>query len=104
MGELKAKLLAAAQLRSATVSIDGEDYTVREGSAVAFVEYMSLLQVDRDRATATLLADSVVDEKGGPLLTVDEAVAVARSARVSMALMRSIMELSGFSEKEPDAG
>ncbi len=104
MGELKAKLLAAAQLRTAKVAIDGEDYTVREGSAVVFIEYMSLLQVDRDRATATLLADCVVDADGAPLLTVDEAVAVARSARVSMSLMRAIMALSGFDEKEPDAG
>ena len=104
MGELKAKLLAAAKPRTAKVAIDGDQFTVREVSAMAFAEYGELQRTDRLRATAALLADCVVDEKGGRLLTVEEALTVVHSARVSMLLVNAILEVSGFSEKEPDAG
>lgn len=112
MGEhadaVKAKLLSAAETRSRVVDVDGEPVRVREVGAMEFAEYGAELKKDRTRATAQLIAACVVDDEGNPVLSVDEAVKVAKSARVSMPLVTAIMELSGFGddeddEKEPDA-
>lgn len=105
MGNLKDKLLAASKLRSEVVEIEGEKFTVQEADAVSFADYGALLKKDRMKATATLLAECVVDENGSKLLTVEEATQVVRSNRVSMPLMQAIMKVSGFGddEKESDA-
>lgn len=105
MGILKDKLLAASKLRSKVVEIDGVEYTVQEVGADSFADYGAVLKKDRKKATAQLLSECLVDENGEKLLTVDEAVQVVRSARVSMPLVNAIMEVSGFGEdeKEPDA-
>lgn len=107
-GAVKAKLLTASKTRSKVVDVDGEPVNVREVGALEFAEYGALLKVDRLKATAQLIAACIVDEDGNPVLTVEEATQVARSARVSMPLVTAIMELSGFGEdegdeKEPDA-
>ena len=104
MGQLSARLLAAAAVRTASVAIDGESYTVREVGAASFAEYGKLLKADPRGASAVLLAECVIDEDGKPVLTLDEAREVANSLRVTMPLVQAIMELSGFAEKEPDAG
>jgi hypothetical protein len=105
MGILKDKLLAASKLRSKVVAIDGIEYVVREVGAGGFADYGALLKKDREKATAQLLSECLIDEDGSKLLTPEEAVSVVRSARVSMPLVNAIMEVSGFGddEKESDA-
>ena len=107
MGSLKEKLLSVAETRTDFVEIDDERFVVREVGAIEFAEYGSLLKTDRVKATATLLASCIMDEEsGGPMLTVEEATVLARSARTSMPFVNKIMELSGFrdnDEKEIDA-
>lgn len=103
----KAKLLEASRQRSKPVVVDGVQVDVREVGAMEFAEYGSLLKTDRLKATAQLISACVVDDDGNPLLSVEEALQIARSARVAMPLVAAIMELSGFSEelseKEPVA-
>lgn len=105
MGILKNKLLAASTLRSTVVEIDGEKYTIQEVGAGGFADYGALLKKDRNKATAQLISECLVDEDGAKLLTVEEATQVVKSARVSMPLVNAIMEVSGFGddEKESDA-
>jgi len=100
---LKEKLLASAKLRTRVVEIEGEKYTVREVGAVEFAAYGALLKTDRIKATASLVHDCLVDENGAKILTLEEAIEVVGSARVSMQIVNAIMEVSGFGEKEPDA-
>lgn len=101
----KEKLLIAAAVRTKDVAIDGATYTVRELGAAEFAEYGRLGQVDRAEATAHLLAACVLDN-GAPMLTLEEARTVARSARVAIPLMQAVMQMSGYGpdEKEPGAG
>lgn len=119
LNSVKELLLRAAAVREDVVDIDGEKVHVREVGALEFAEYGRLLKDrtedgkevkgDRVRATATLIAACVLDGPGGnPALTIEDATAIARSARVSMPIVRKVMELSGFGddeddEKEPDA-
>lgn len=105
MGILKDKLLAASKLRSKVVEIEGQKYAVREVGAGGFADYGALLKKDRDKATAKLLSECLVDDDGSALLTVDEALQVVKSSRVTMPLVNAIMEVSGFGddEKESDA-
>lgn len=117
----KEALLASAVVRTDTVQIGAEAYTVREISAGDFALFGELGTDKKDdkgvvvekgskeRATAHLIASCVVDETGAPLLTAEEALIVARTARVSMPLVNKVMELSGFGkedeeQKHPDAG
>lgn len=103
---VKEQILALATLRTDVVVIGDVRLTVREVGALEFAEYGQKLKADRIGATAILIAACVVDEEGNAVLTVDEAKQFARSARVSMPVVRKIMELSGFGEadqKEPDA-
>ena len=95
---LKQALLAAAQLRTGTVEVEGSTFTVREVSALAFAEYGEKLKTDREAAVAGLLAQCVLDENGELLLTVEEAHVVGRNPRTATPLMSKIMELSGFGE------
>lgn len=104
MGQLKDRLLAAAAVRTAEVEIDGETYSVREVGATAFAEYGRLIKSDPRGASAVLLAECVLEADGSPALNIEEAKQVAQSLRVTMPLVAKILELSGFSEKEPDAG
>ncbi len=105
MGDLKTKLLAAATMRQDVVEVGGELVTVREVGALEFAEYGKLLKTDRLNATAGLIAGCVIDADGNPLLSIEEARQVARSARLSMPIVKRVMELSGFGddEKESDA-
>lgn len=103
---IKAGLLKAAELRSKMVIVESEEVHVREVGALAFAEYGKELKTDRLKATASIIASCVIDEDGGQLLTAEEAMTIASSARVSMPIVNAIMELSGFgddAEKEPDA-
>ncbi len=103
MGTLKEKLLASAKTQSKMVEIEGTGYIVREVSAGDFAEYGALTKVDRNKATAFLVSRCVIDEDGAPLLSMEDAEQVVKSARLSIPIVNAIMELSGFSEKEPDA-
>jgi len=104
---VKEQLLAVAALREDSVDVGGVKFQVREVGAMEFAAYGQMLKTDRLKATATLIAACVLDGPGGSAaLTVDDAVSIARSARVSMPIVNKIMELSGFgddAEKEPDA-
>lgn len=104
MGSLKEKLLASAKLQTKVVEIDGSSYVVREVSAAGFGDYGAQLKKDREKATAMLVSQCLIGEDGELLLTPEEAVAVVRSARLAMPIVNAIMEVSGFSEKEPNAG
>ena len=108
MSSAREKLLAAAQIRRDTVEIDGETYTVREVEAIPFGEYGNMLKTDRVKATAFLIAACVIDENDQPLLTLEDAAVLAKSARISMPIVSKVMELSGFGkdddEKKADAG
>jgi len=105
--DLKQQLLALAQLRTRVVKIDSVELTVREVGALEFAEYGKLQKADRLKATASLIAACVVDGDGNPALSLDDALSLAKSARVSMPIVGAVMELSGFGgendEKEPDA-
>ena len=104
---LRDQLLALAQLRTDVVTIGDVRLTVREVGAMEFAEYGKKLKADRLGATAELIAACVVDDEGNTVLSIDDAKQFAKSARVSMPVVRKIMELSGFGEgdeKEPDAG
>lgn len=103
---LRDRLLALAALRTDVVTIGDVRLTVREVGALEFAEYGKQLKADRIGATAALIAACVVDDEGNAVLSVDDAKAFAKSARVSMPIVRKIMELSGFGddEKESDAG
>jgi methyl coenzyme M reductase subunit C len=103
MGTVKEKLLAAAKLRTEVVEIDGVSVSVREISTEEFSKYGSLTTTDRPRATAHLIAACVIDGEGKPELTIEDAMRIVDSARVSMAIVNAVMRLSGFAEKEPDA-
>jgi hypothetical protein len=103
--DLKARLLALAALRSKTVTLDdGLTIVVQEPSQLAFAEYGQAFRADRDKATAGLMAACVVGEDGQPLLTAEEALTLARSARVSRVIVAAVMELAGFREGDDDAG
>lgn len=99
----KESLLALAAVREADVLLDGHKFKVREVSAADFALFGELGGAgDKARATAHLIAVGVVDDEGNPLLNAEEALAVAKTARVAMPLVNKIMELSGFSGKEDE--
>ena len=111
-GSVKEALLNAAKTRSKVVDVGDASVRVREVGAMEFAEYGKTLKKDKVKATASLIAACVIDDDGNPMLTVEEAGELAKSARVSMPLVTAIMELSGFGdddedeegdEKEPDA-
>jgi hypothetical protein len=89
-------LLKLAKLRTKLVEIDGATYGVREVSVNAFAEYGERMHDDRTAAIAALLVDCVLGDSGGPMLTQDEAMIVARNARVAMRLVDVILEISGL--------
>lgn len=102
---LRSALMAAANLRTAQVDIDGTQVTVREVGTIEFAEYGQILKTDRLKATAKLISSCVVED-GQPVLSEVDAEDIARSARVAMKIVQAIMELSGFGgddEKELDA-
>jgi hypothetical protein len=106
MSDVRSRLLAAAALRTQSVRIGDEEFLVREVGADKFSEYGKLLEKDRHQAVAYLLADCVVGEDGNPALSIDDALEVARSARVGLPLLQGILSLAGYGEapeKEPDA-
>lgn len=104
MGSVKDRLLKAAALRTKTVELEGESYTVREVGAVAFSQYAETLKSgDKIGAIGVLLQDCVVNDDGTPVLTFDEAKEVARCTRVAVPLTDAILAVSGFAEKEPVA-
>lgn len=107
MEQLKASLLEAAKLRTKSVKVGDVKVKVREVGTVEFAEYGELHKVDKSKATASLIASCVVDDDGNPMLTLDEAIQLSKSARMSIGIVGAIMELSGFSEpteKKADAG
>lgn len=99
------RLKAKAVVRTKEVRIDGDDFAVREVGAVEFGEYGKVAKTDQVKATALLLAACVLDEEGNASLSLDDALDIAKSARVTMPLVQAIMEVSGFGddEKKPDA-
>lgn len=101
------RLLALAQIKRDTVEIDGESFTIREVEAIPFGEYGAMVKEDKARATAFLIASCVVDENDQPVLSMEDALLLAKSARISMPIVSKVMELSGFGrddEKKSDAG
>lgn len=107
---MKEKLLAAAAVRRDKVILEGEAYIIREVGALEFGEYGELLKKDKEKAMAKLIAACIIDEDGAPLLNAEEALQVARTARLSTPVISKIMELSGFggddtedAEKHSDA-
>jgi hypothetical protein len=101
---VKAALLAAATVREDSVTIGDEKIFVREVGVVEFAAYGQDQKQDRARATAVLMSQCVLDGPGGQLaLTLEDAMQLAKSARVSLPIVAKILEVSGFSEKEPDA-
>ena len=109
MADLKQQLLGLATLRTKTVELDKLKVTVREAGATAFSEYGTILreQKDVEKANATLIADCVVDEDGNTIMTIEEAMPLAKQARTAVAIIGAVMELSGFAEadeKNADAG
>lgn len=109
----KASLLALAATRAGYVELDRVKYAVREVSAADFATFGELgrgnqgkdgagRKDDKLAATAFLLSVCVVDDEGTPLLSLEEAMTVARTARVSVPLVNKIMELSGFGREEEE--
>lgn len=101
----KASLLALAATRAGHVELDRVKYAVREVSAADFATFGELGRDNQGKddklaATAFLLSVCVVDDEGAPLLSLEEATTVARTARVSVPLVNKIMELSGFGREE----
>lgn len=111
---MKKELLALAQVRYDTVTIEGKDFRVREVGTVEFAEYGVLAGDQKDdngavikkgnrtEATAYLIESCLVDDEGNPLLTKEEAAAVAKSARVAMPIVNKVMELSGFNKEDEE--
>lgn len=103
---VKEELLGIAVVREDVVDVSGKKFYVREVGALEFAEYGRLQKEDRVKATATLIAACVLDGPGGnPALSVEDALVIAKSARVSMPIIQKVMTLSGFGddEKESDA-
>lgn len=103
MVSVSERLKQKAAVRTKEVRIDGELFVVREVGAVAFADYGNLIKTDKVKATARLLAECVLDEQGNSALSDDDALEVAKSARVTMPLVSAIMELSGFGDNEKKA-
>lgn len=74
------RLLELARPRTEKLEIAGESVLVREPSALEHLEYRTRLNGGRDMAAgiAYLLSACVVDEKGAPVWTPEEAAEVAR--------------------------
>lgn len=120
-GGVKKSLLKLARVRTQVVAIEGDDGSpavevlVREVSATEFAQYGEMLteakakKLAREPPTAYLISVCIVEQSEDgltPVYTADEAIDIARSARVSMPIVNAIMALSGFGEKppgEPDA-
>jgi len=90
-------------VRTKSVMVGDNSFVVQEASAVSFSEYGRIVKQDKVRATAILLTECVLDEDGLPALTMDSALIIARSARVTMPLVQAIMELSGFGSSEKES-
>jgi hypothetical protein len=99
------RLKQKAAVRTKEVRIDGDLFVVREVGAIAFAEYGKLVSTDKHAATAVLLAECVLDDEGNRALSDQDALEIAKSARVTMPLVSAIMEVSGFgdAEKKSDA-
>lgn len=106
MVSVSERLKQKASIRTKEVVVDGETFVVREVGAIAFAEYGKLVKNDPRAATATLLAECVLDEEGNPALSAEDSMEIAKSARVTMPLVSAIMDVSGFGgdgEKKADA-
>lgn len=111
MGILKEKLLAAAELRTEVVDVEGSSVTVMEIGTAEFTQYGRISNGDEKagvpgntlKATAYLISSCVIDGEGKQVFTPEEAEPLARSARMSMKIVNAVMRLSGFAEKEADA-
>lgn len=97
------RLRSKAAVRTKEIAIDGDTFCVREVGADDFAEYGKLAKADSTQATAFLLAACVLDEAGLPALSKEDAAEVSKSARVTMPLVKAIMDVSGFGEEEKKA-
>lgn len=106
MGSVSERLRKQAEVRTCSVQIGDETYTVREVSSSTFKRYGETVKLDRILATSYLLEECVLDENGNPALSPEDAAFVATSPRVVVPLASAIMELSGLGadEKKSDAG
>lgn len=104
---LKQAMLDVAKIRMDTVKVGNVSFPVREVGALEFAQYGMLQKAgQRLEATASLIAACVVGEDGASLLSMDEAMQIAKSARVATPIVGAILKLSGFGEddeKESDA-
>lgn len=102
----KHDLLALAEVRRGTTTVEGVTVHVRELVTSEFSKYSEIREGDREKATAYLCQLCVIDEDGNTILSDEEAKRVAKTVRLSSAIVKKIMELSGFKEddkKETDA-
>lgn len=93
---MRERLLAAAAVRTAPVQIGDETFHVREISAGKFSKYGELIKTDSPAALVFLLQECVIDEEGKPCLSIEDATAIADSARVGMPLVTAVLRLSGY--------
>lgn len=117
-GGVKKRLKKIAQTRTRVVPIkdesgEGVEVLVREVGADEFAMYGEMLDkkklnAGRIAAQAYLLSCCIVEETESdplsPVYTPEEAIDIARSARVSMPIVSAIMELSGFGDEEKKPG
>lgn len=109
---MKTALMALAVVRYDTINIEGEPVRVQEIGTLEFAQYGALAsdrlnakgevleKGSKLKATAFLISSCVVDDEGALLLSEEEALTLAKSARVAMPIVNRVMELSGFKEAE----
>lgn len=98
------RLLELATVRTELVTIAGETVTVREPSALETIEYRSRLQKKDGMAEAVsyLIGACVVDDKGAPIWTPEEADRVGRGrSEVWTPLVNAITGFMGREKKVP---
>lgn len=97
---LKSKFLDAAALRIGKVTIDDVEYTLREVDAASFSDYADKQKTDQTEANALLIHQSLLDENGELMLTLEEARVAAKSGRMVRPIIQKALELSGLAEPE----
>jgi hypothetical protein len=101
---LKELLLKQARtVATKKVRVGEVEVTVREMNVTTFERYMEAgRKKDRELANSILISESVVDENGSTVMTVDEARSLATSVRLSLNIISAVLEMSGVTEEEDE--
>ena len=104
MDLLSETLLSASELRSKEIEVLGKPAIVREPRAGVLKKYAEAVGRDIEEANGLLIAACLLNPDGTPAVNAQQASKVAQNGRVALPIVTAILEVSGFIEKEPDAG